>query len=629
MATSKPHAKDWYLAEAQALVERDYGLRVMQQAMDRMSHLDYSLPEPLQELQWMRNYRTTDPFNALRGATRTLAKLEEQLHIDEISVLKAVPGGNGDSSPAARQKANEWEQCLKWNMRRATARNQIFRSDVIRSAVLYDEICAQIVHLPTQRKAMGKLGNQRRLADKRFGDFAINLRNPQSVHTRYSDYLCEAVLSVTCRTPQEIVDTWGEAAGDIAQLIEDDEAGDYYLLCDYTDYDGRAVWVIEGDNESRIGDAKEKDVLWIVKPVALDYPILPWVVVAGGTNLDGDPAHQRLPLLYPIYRSELWLNANITGSLMASEAVAKGASPSMIKTGPDPNSILVEYGQPGGSVDAPPGHDVKPFQKDRLDPALAELFDRHKQEIGEATLARVLITSEAAPGETFAGFNLRVMTAVGQLLPYQDEGQRFFSQVYEQMLLWAHHTGTPLVGYGESKDTQGQRYVIDSEDIDPDALYLNATLVADVPIDRLQKIQGAMQIRQLGAPMSYALQELGVEDPEKMIADGINEQFLLAKVEGYKQMILAEASGQLQQMAMQMAQGIVQQQQQQAAGGAPEDQGALGQLANPTGPGATPGVPGAQGQSPARGGLPAAMFDPGGATFEGQTGGARNGVPVQ
>lgn len=626
-----PKAKDWYLSETAALVERDADLRAMQAAMDRMSHLEYSLPAPLEDLQWMRNYRTTAPYDALRGATRALARLEEQVQIEPVSVLKALPRGYDDSSPQARQKANEWERCLQWNMRQINKRSPVdLRADIIRSAVLYDEVVAQVVHLPTQMKAAGKLGGDTRRyqAAMRQGDFVINLRNPQTVHTRYSDYMTEAVVSITCRSPQEIVDIWGQAADALADLIEKDKAADEYLLCDYSDYEGRAVWVVEGADESAIGDADEKDMLWLVEPTELDYPFLPWVTVVGGTNLDFEQAHRRLPLLYPIYRSELWLNANITGSLMASEAVATMGTPEIVRTGPDPSSIQVDYGEPGGTFDATPGHDVKKLPRSGLDPALRELYDRHISEIDRATISKVLVTAEAGTGETFAGYNLRVQTAIGSLLPYKAVGERAINQAYEQMLLWCHYTGTALNGYGGERRAS-QRYSIDSEDIDPATIYLGVTLTPDVPLDRQQKIAGANLLLQMGVVNDrYILDELGVADPDKMIQERTTEQFLKAEIAGQIQLIQAQASGAIQQMAEQMAQGMLQEQAEAAQD--PNAMGGYGQMANPLAPDATQGVPGAEGIgfAPSQGGVPPATLNPAGATREAQTGADRMGVPL-
>lgn len=624
-----PKDKEWYFSEAAALVERDAGLRVMQQAMDRMSHLEYSLPDGLAELQWMRNYRTTAPYDALRGATRALSRLEEQIQIEPVSVLAAIGKDFDESSSEARQTANEWERCLQWNMRQIAKRQSVFRSDVIRSAVLYDEVVAQVIHLPTQIKAVGKVKGQTRRyeAMRRYGDFVVNLVNPQTVHTRYSDFMAEAVLSVTCRSPQEIMDIWGNAAGELEKLVDKDKAAEEYLLCDYSDYDGRAVWAVAGDDESALGDVKPDSVIWLVEPEALPYPFLPWVTVVGGTNLDSAPEHRRMPLLYPIYRSELWLNANITGSLMASEAVATMGTPEVVKEGPDPGSIESNYGEPGGAWEVLPGHKVSKLPRTGLDPALRELYDRHIGEIDRATISKVLVTAEAGSGETFAGYNLRVQTAIGSLLPYKECGERAYNGIYETMLLWSHYTGTPIRGYGQD-GKQTRKYAIDSEDIDPHTIYLGVTLTPDVPLDRQQKIAGANLLLQMGVVNDrYILDELGVPDPDKMIQERTQEQFLKAEIAGQIALIQANASGQIQQLAQQLAQGMMQQQAEQAQQD-PNAMGGFGQMANPMSPDATMGVPGAEGQSPAQGGVPAAIFNPAGATREAQTGADRMGVPL-
>ena len=46
---------------------------------------------------------------------------------------------------------------------------------------------------------------------RRFGPFAIVVRNPQQVHVRYSDWMPEAVLMKQVMTVQEAIDFWGAA----------------------------------------------------------------------------------------------------------------------------------------------------------------------------------------------------------------------------------------------------------------------------------------------------------------------------------------------------------------------------------------------------------------------------------
>lgn len=622
----------FFLGEAAELIERDKTLRQMQAAMDRIARLEYSLPSSLSKLQWMRTYRTTAPYNALRGGVRALTTLEEKVTIEPISVLKAVPGYDDDTGKA-RSLANEWETCLRWLVKRAAARGGIWREDLIRSALLYDEVCAKVVHLPTQLRVMGRLkGNTKRIeAMQRHGPFAITIHNPQTVHVRYSDFLAEGVLSVTCRTAQEIVDIWGEAAKDLQAKLDDEEQAESYLLCDYEGYAGRCVWALPGDDEAQLAEADEdsKDLIVLVPPTDMpEHAFLPWVAVTGGTNLEYDPSEQRQPLFYPIYKSELVLNANIAGSLMASEPIAEFGSPKIVRKGPDPNSIEAEFGAPGGTWDAPPGHDVAKLAKEGLDPALRELFDRHITEINETTVARILVTGEAQPGEPFASLNQRFLTAVGSLKPFKQTGERALSRIYETMLLWCHYTGRDLEGYSiERGQGRGQRYRIDSEDIDPDNLHLQAEFQTDVPVDRLQQIAGAVQLAQeLPVDAVYLLEQIGIDDPDQMIARRQKQDLKNAYFQGHLQMIMAQSSGQIQQLAQQMA---MQMQQEQGAQD-PNAMGPMGQMANPEDPTGGMGVPGAEGGmfSPNSGGLPPALLSPAGATREGATGTARDGNPL-
>src|SRR3990172_5534347 len=150
-----PKKLDWYLSTAKEMIENDAGLRKSQKAMDRMSHLEYTLPEPLSNLEWVRKIVSTAPFEALRGSTRALSALEERIRIDPITV---AGGDMGADSLRAKERANEWEKVLKWQMGLASTRRPIFRADVVRSALLYDEIVGQVIHLPTQINTIDKIG---------------------------------------------------------------------------------------------------------------------------------------------------------------------------------------------------------------------------------------------------------------------------------------------------------------------------------------------------------------------------------------------------------------------------------------------------------------------------------------
>ena len=621
-----------YQKLAGEMIDADRELRRMQKAMDRMAHLSYELPNRLRALEWVRKYVSSAPYETLRAGTRVLGGYLPQPKIEPISVMNGVDEGEGVNSKAARKLADEWERALGWQFELSASRQGILLSDILRSALLYDEVCGTVVHMPTQLariKARG--GNGRRYAAAlRFGDFSVIMRNPQNVHVRYSPYMAEAVLLATAQKPQEVVDFWGDMAGEIKKHIEAKDAPASYVLFHYQDYEAECVWCIPGEDPLRFASTEYADAITIMPPEENEYEFMPTIALRGGTMLDSSPEHQRLPLLYPVYRADHWINTNVIGTLMQSEAIAESGQPRFKVSGPGAENVEVDYDQPGGRVDLPPGHDVVPLPKDGLDPALRDLLDRRETAMQNSTLARILVTAETSPGESFSGFNLRVNQATGSLMPWKQLAERWIAEMFKTELYWLEATGSDLEGYGEAVSGETEAYTIRSEDIDPQRIYLKVNLVPDVPTDRVQKTNAAiMQARDLKRPAVAILEELGVADPEREMEEYWREQLFAAAIRGKLQMIEAQASGQLQQMAEQMAQQMMQQQQQaqQPQGGPQGFEGLPPDLAGALG-GVPPDMLGGQGMpgiggpgfAPPMGGMPPSTANPPGGVREQQTG---------
>ena len=206
------------------------------------------------------------------------------------------------------------------------------------------------------------------------------------------------------------------------------------------------------------------------------------------------------------------------------------------------------------------------------------------------------------------------MQALASIGNIKELGERFFEQLYETMLLIAHFTGQNIESYmGGSK-----KYVIDSEDIDPDSIQLHVELKTDVPIDRLARINAASQLAGSGIPYSFKqiLKDLGDTDPEGQYREWSREQFDQADMRGRIQFIEAKQSGAIQQMAQEMAQQMMEQQMQQMQEQAQQQQQGPGQ--NPENVMNTRGVENVEGQgfNPAQGGTPPAQAPEGGVNRE-------------
>jgi hypothetical protein len=613
---------EWYCETASEMVERDAGRDKMFAGIDQMVHLEYSLPGELEELEWMRRFVSDKPYVAVKAGVRVLGGREERIRIEPVSVLKALGKDANPESEAARSKANEWERALRWQMDKACRRKPIVRDDIIRSAITYDEICGNLIHLPTQIKAIESLGGNaaRQKAAKAFGDFAVVVRNPQSVHVRYSDYMPEAVLYTRIFDPQEIVDFWGKSAAKLQKAIDDGTASEKYVLYDYVDFEGRKVWANSGEEmEPQPGTGAVE-----IFEDKESRSFLPWICVLGGTNLELAPERQRNPLLYGIYRTGQWVTANILGSLAVSEGIAEAGSPDRIIEGPaGAEGVEYQYGQPGGEMIVKPGHKVTPNEQRPMDPQIRELFDRHESAMVEGTLPRVLLTAEALPGEPFSGYNLRVQQAIASLIPPKKLSERWFAECYRQMLLWAHESGVDIRGYGEDKDARGKLYTIDAEDIDPESIYLSVELKADDPLDQMQRVTSAINMSErLKYPLADILDMMGETDPEGAIKRWMKEQLMWAELQGQTQRIQLETSGQLQMQAQQLAQQMHQQMMEEQA-----QQAQTGQPSQMSPAGAPPGMMGVEGQmvNPAEGGMPPAQANPEQNVREMQTGMTRIG----
>src|SRR3990167_1164494 len=451
----------------------------MQDRLDRMSRLEWSRPAGM-NAPWLRDFKTTAPYDAIRACVRVLSGLDEDITIDPYAFPETAEG----DITAAKLKANAWETALKWQMDRAARRRAILCQDVTRSALMYDEIVGQVIHLPTQIKAIKKMGGNanRQEAALRYGDFAVLLRNPKSVYTRYSDYMLEAVLYTAVKRPEDIQAFWNNP--ELGTLIEDGEAAKKWVLFDYVDYDRRVVFCYPGDTVQRINpgglyttdEGKEEMAPNAIELMneSWEYDFLPWACVVGGTQLDQAPENSRFPLLYGILQADQWNNTNILGTLMMSEAIAEAARPDVAREGIQPDAIEASYGQPGGTWDVPAGHKVTPMPDKPLDPALREAVDRQLGDMSRATIPQVLVNAEALPNEPFAGFNQRIQQAMASLVPYKFLAERWFEEAYRLMLYWAKESNKGIVGYGTADDKEGtpRTYEIMPRDIDKEAIYL-------------------------------------------------------------------------------------------------------------------------------------------------------------
>lgn len=602
---------DYYVELCDLMEQEDRERDRFFEAYEMMYHCQWSLPDEIEKLEWIRKYVSTDFFDAVSAGTKVLCAREPKFKFQPLA-----------PNQESKNRANEIERILSWNLDCVNQRREDkVEADMARSALLYSIITANVVDLDWQFKQMEaiKADTRRLKAMRRYGRFMVNTFNPRSVHVRRSRIMPEGVLLVQDKTVYNILDEWGEwgrAAIEGMKKINGKDAADKYTklrVYDYMDYDVHIVYILEGTGEGNpVLIIPEKE--WEHK-----LSFLPWVAAMGGTALESDQEHKYKPMGYSVYLSDQWKTQNLIKTIRISETLARAVSPRFTQEGGNPtDSTDVDYTDPAHIAKPPIGASLKELNPSPGEPALKELDMDISSEIYKSTLARVLMGGDFPAGTAFALGNLQMQTALGSLRPAKDLAERGVAEVGRLMLLWCEFTGAPLDGYGRDKRSDmGHYYKVEPDEIDPGSIYIKVELSDDLPTDRQQKANtAAFMVQALNYPQEYALEEMGVTDPDTAIKqrtfEKLFENEIAMMIEQQKMQLQMQAAAQQAQMQMMMQQQAMQQQvmQQQAA-----MQGGMG-MAQMQGEN---GIPAGAPFNAAQGGMPTAMAMPG-ATREMVTG---------
>ena len=591
---------------AQIMMENDSDRDLMIEDMDAMWESRWELPDKL-TMDWMHKVVSTDPHDAIRAGTRVLSSVSPR--------IRMAPLGPNDKDTVSRV-----ERALSWHFKNASKRRRasILR-DVVLSSLLYDEVVAQVVYLPHQIKQLKAFEGDttRAKAAERYGPFSIIVHNPVDVNVRYSDYMPEAVLLHKIIPLRELVAFWGKRADKLEKKLDalEDAQEPYVTLYDYTDLDDRVVWAVPSPNKRMAGPDAGGASMLLKEEHKLGF--LPWVARVGGTSLFGSGSMQRVPLLWSLHKSKQWATQNIAETLMISEIIAYAAAPRLKTTTFSGEGVEVDYGDAGRHVDIRPGEDVEAMLPPVLDENLALVSDRIQSRIAKSTVPNVLQTGDFPSGTAFATLNLATQSGIKSLSPYKELAELACADIFTQMLYWINKSGDSVISFYEDKNSIEQ-LVVTKDDFDVNNIYLEVELTADVPTDRMARINGAAMANEAGfISKESGSEEIGITDPgaeREQIRTEMNEdtehQILILK-----RMEEVKREEQLKTNEAMFQQQMKQQQAMQPPG--PDQGSAAAGLRNP----ATQqqfaqqrgyANAGGQGFSPNQGGNPPAMANPNG-----------------
>lgn len=566
--------------QCQALIDYYAKRNQVFKAMDNFFNSKWDLPEALSKLTYIRKTVSSDPHDALRAATQILSTVEPHFQIlpplDDMEIKIYI---------------DEVETYLRYIYSQAERRNQI-TSDVVRCLLQYGMVAVQTANIHYQQKIKPTFSPSRLRAAMQHGAFTALVRKPHDVYPVISEYGLESVLLTKVYNMREFSKFWGK----FDFINPDDDTMEYVMVYDYTDYERRVVWATQSATTDVIAGIDGQTIL----ETENDLGFIPWVIKTVGPAYCDKPEERLNPLLKPVLDTDLWGTQNVLLTLLTSETIARAASPRIKIQGPGANDVDVDYGDPNKPItsETPPSmQSIEPMQPPMMDQAMVSNLELISSAIGKQTVARFIQNPEMKADVPFSSMNLIFQLGANTINPHKMVAQEAIAEIGRQFLLWTklndEEQWVPKKIKKENGETTGTMIMIDPQLIDPD-YNIQVELTADVPTDRMQKINAAsIAVQTLKMPIRRALEQIGISDPEQAIREREAERVAENEVEITMKERQAESEMNMQAKMMQMQ--MMQQQLQQPV---PQQQ------ADPF------GNLGGQGFNPAMGGSPPAMGAP-------------------
>ena len=554
---------DDYFNLAQGLYDSCTDRNTLFAHMDAMYYSRWNMPAGMPG--WVLKVVSTDPHDAVQTTVRTFATLKPR-----FKIMPMLP------NQANRDRANQIETAIAYNFNQAGRRNDASVTwDVMLSASLYADVAAQVVYLPYQEKVLDAMGKDTRRvkAAKRFGDFAFIIHNPANIYPEWSEYGLEGVLTMRVQTVDEFIATWGKLAKNLVDMdAYTNGQVTYVTSCDYINYEKRCVWGVLSDNNNILLAGNGVKILEEDNKLGF----IPFAICRWGNSLSTDPKERVMPLLQSIYDSGQWDMLNVFDSLDASLAIKRAAQVQFAGEFPTGQEPEIDNTEPAGVMNLPPGtRNFTPLPGQSVDQRVSQNKADFKSRIWQGTVARALQTLEFPSGTAYSSVNQILSTASNALAPYKILGQNALSELAHQMLCWIKYYGkeygkVDLYGQYDDKGRMGQEIRLASDEIDPDALQIECILTADMPVDRLQQINGAVMMKQnFSVPEADLIEDLGYGDPAELLKrrklEDYQNAYIQIDLQRMQQQLQLEMMQAQMQIQMQGQQESMAMQQEQAA----------------------------------------------------------------
>lgn len=576
---------------AQRLVAHYSARDAMYLEMRQMLHMEWTDP-PTGD--WIKATMSPSAYNAVIGAVRLMVSTEPQMNVPY-----------DEANAESKQVSSKIEQACKamWAGAGRVAQRPV-HYEVVFSALMFAEICASVTRTADLLRYAEGSGDKAQIARMKHvaaqTPYMFHVYNPIHCYGDFDMYGLRGMLRKAPTTWAECKATWGKKAEESVsgKFIADHKEYAPVTLYDWWDWEYRAVWL----------DGADDPVL--LEPHKLEFlPVVDQIV--DGTMLFDRPELQRFPLLYAMWKSELWKRENLGLTTVFSLIHALGSNPLLQMETDDPDKpTQIDRSVPGGIAKVAKGERLSPLLEKVVDPEQYKGLTLAQQLNEESTVPKMAF---GAPPQQVMAFSAISLLATSGRLPLtatKQMGGEAIANLLTAALTW--YKANPPEG-GKFYDRGKGSYIEITPAEIPERVPMRVNLEPDLPTDKMNLANIGLALKGSGLASDRWIREniLTMGQSESMDKEVWMEQRVAFEISRMFKNLSAQDEMKLQAMAaeMQKAQGTMQN-----AGGGPMPQqppmqpGAQPTPPNGAGPQGGPEIPG----NPGGGGPEVSPYPPGG-----------------
>jgi len=555
------------IEKIQARMEMDTNYQADLKSYKKMVGMEYELPPEWEAKSWVRKQISTDAHDAVKLATN--------IYDTNRPTWEILPRGLADVDRAERL-----EVALEWWMQRANklGTGEPFRKS-LHNSLLQNRVIYNLDYLPYWLPKDKKKWNKEQKAAMKASSFCLTCHDAGEIWYEVSKYGLKWVAHVSIVTAEDALNHWAIYESDsvegkkvksaIVKLKKGVEDELSYISVEYTSHDKREVSLFPTTNENldafenADGDSERIDVMDTENKLSF----INWSIVEGEST----------PLLYSMHKGGLWSNQCLYDTLITSTTARRAVMPIIKHISQNGKELQIEYRGEHDVIDLTTGEQVEFLIPPPIDQAMSQLSAMNTNKMAQASGIKGLASIEIAGNVQYAAIDAVIKLHMTSLVPYVRSVEKANSQVGNLAFQWLQQgDGFTENAYrtenkGEGK-INGEEILISSSDFDTDTLYIECTLKANTPTDKMQEVNMATSLQQAGAHISWkrTLENLNLGNGEVLEAEWIDEQAVsvalqnkIKQLDAEIQMKVAEHQAQIQMMQQEVQQQAQMQQQQQ------------------------------------------------------------------